>query len=75
MNQQLAETESADPLIIGRSNLFTPFSQEDTLATGVGLGLSIVKSIVNMLNGSIDIRSEVGEGTEGQSVPNSQDNF
>ena len=47
-----------------RSKLFTPFSQEDTLATGVGLGLSIVKSIVTMLNGSIDIRSQLGEGTE-----------
>ena len=47
-----------------RSHLFTPFSQEDTLATGVGLGLSIVKSIVNMLNGTIDIKSQVGVGTE-----------
>ena len=47
-----------------RSNLFTPFSQEDTLATGVGLGLSIVKSIVNTMNGSIDFSSQVGQGTE-----------
>lgn len=47
-----------------KSNVFTPFSQEDTLATGVGLGLSIVKSIVVTLNGTIDIRSRVGVGTE-----------
>ena len=47
-----------------RSNLFTPFSQEDTLATGVGLGLSIVKSIVNTMNGSIEFQSQLGEGTE-----------
>lgn len=40
------------------------FSQEDVLATGVGLGLSIVKSIVTMLNGSIDINSQVGVGTQ-----------
>lgn len=47
-----------------KSNLFTPFSQEDTLATGVGLGLSIVKSIVNTMNGSIEFQSQLGEGTE-----------
>ena len=47
-----------------RSNLFTPFSQEDTLATGVGLGLSIVKSIVNTMNGSIEFSSQLGQGTE-----------
>ena len=47
-----------------RSNLFTPFSQEDSLSTGVGLGLSIVKAIVNLLNGSIEISSKVGVGTE-----------
>ena len=47
-----------------RSNLFTPFSQEDTLATGVGLGLSIVKSIINTMNGSIEFASKIGQGTE-----------
>ena len=47
-----------------RTSLYTPFCQEDTLASGTGLGLSIVRSIVNMLGGSIDIRSQVGQGTE-----------
>lgn len=42
------------------------FSQEDVLANGTGLGLSIVRSIVSMLEGSIDIKSQVGEGTEVQ---------
>lgn len=34
------------------------------LASGTGLGLSIVRSIVTLLNGSIDVRSQVGQGTE-----------
>ncbi len=42
------------------------FSQEDVLANGTGLGLSIVRSIVSMLDGTIDIKSEVGKGTEVQ---------
>lgn len=44
--------------------LYTPFAQEDTFATGVGLGLSIVWSIVHQLDGKIQIRSEVGKGTD-----------
>ena len=47
-----------------RTRLFTPFSQEDVLASGTGLGLSIVRSIVTMLEGSIDVKSQVGHGTE-----------
>lgn len=34
------------------------------LASGTGLGLSIVRSIVTMLDGTIGIRSQVGQGTE-----------
>ena len=47
-----------------RTSLFNPFSQEDVLASGTGLGLSIVRSIVTMLQGAIDVQSEVGVGTE-----------
>lgn len=46
-----------------QTNLYTPFSQEDTLSVGTGLGLSIVRGIVDTLNGSINIQSRVGEGT------------
>ncbi|KAF8854647.1 hypothetical protein BDZ45DRAFT_656420 [Acephala macrosclerotiorum] len=44
--------------------LYHPFAQEDSFAPGVGLGLSIVWSIVNQLGGQISIRSQVGKGTE-----------
>ena len=45
------------------NDLYVPFSQEDPLSPGTGLGLSIVRSIVSMLNGSINIRSELGVET------------
>ncbi|KAI4122916.1 MAG: hypothetical protein LQ338_005549 [Usnochroma carphineum] len=47
-----------------RTSLYTAFSQEDALANGTGLGLSIVRSIVTMLEGTIDIKSQLGQGTE-----------
>jgi hypothetical protein len=46
-----------------RGKLFTPFAQEDSLAVGSGLGLSIVHSLLQSLGGSIDIKSCLGEGT------------
>lgn len=48
--------------------LFTPFAQEDsTIAAsygGSGLGLSIVKSFVDMMSGTISVSSKLGEGSE-----------
>ena len=46
-----------------RSKVFTPFAQENSLSSGTGLGLSIVRSIVALLEGEINIDSEVGRGT------------
>jgi Histidine kinase-, DNA gyrase B-, and HSP90-like ATPase len=46
-----------------KTKLFTPFSQEDTLASGTGLGMSIVQQIVQLLGGSIDVKSQVNVGT------------
>ncbi|KAL2810295.1 hypothetical protein BJX63DRAFT_423143 [Aspergillus granulosus] len=47
-----------------RNGLFTAFSQEDTLAPGSGLGLSIVQKALRSLEGSIEVSSEKDRGTE-----------
>jgi signal transduction histidine kinase/CheY-like chemotaxis protein len=47
-----------------RTKLYTPFAQENSIAPGTGLGLSLVKSMVTMLNGDINVESAVGVGTE-----------
>lgn len=47
------------------NHLFMPFSQEDAVeSAGVGLGMSIVKSLVTVLGGRIDVKSQLGKGTE-----------
>lgn len=47
-----------------KTKLFTPFSQENPLVPGAGLGMSIVRQIVEGLGGQIDVRSQVGRGTK-----------
>ena len=48
-------------------HIFDAFSQEDSSATNrygsSGLGLAITKSIVEMMNGNIEVESEKGKGT------------
>lgn len=48
--------------------LFVPFERERTSTVsriqGTGLGLAITKRIVDMMGGSIDVRTEQGKGTE-----------
>ncbi|MEO1042340.1 MAG: ATP-binding protein [Pseudomonadota bacterium] len=38
-------------------------SVDDATSGGLGLGLSFTKTVVDMLGGSVDLRSEVGQGT------------
>ena len=49
-------------------HLFEPFSRERTVTEnrieGTGLGMSIVKNLVDLMEGSITVRSEPGRGTE-----------
>ncbi|KAJ4153418.1 hypothetical protein LMH87_009905 [Akanthomyces muscarius] len=43
--------------------MFVPFSQEDELTPGTGLGLSLVRTIVSQLCGRIHVKSRIGVGT------------
>ena len=47
-----------------KNKLYNPFSQESNQAPGVGLGLSLVKSIVSKIYGQIHIESTVNVGTK-----------
>lgn len=47
------------------NQLFLPFTQEDSTSShGVGLGMSIVKSLISLLSGEIQVQSKENEGTE-----------
>ena len=50
------------------SHIFMPFeraaSADENQIVGTGLGMSIVKNIVDMMGGHIEIQSEEGKGTE-----------
>ncbi|KAF2999289.1 hypothetical protein E8E13_004253 [Curvularia kusanoi] len=47
-----------------KDKLYKPFAQESNQAPGVGLGLSLVKSIVDTIDGRVHIESTVGVGTK-----------
>lgn len=50
------------------SHIFEPFEREKNSTIsgiqGTGLGMAITKNIVDMMNGSIEVKSELGVGTE-----------
>lgn len=49
------------------SGIYRPFSrveQNNSVASGSGFGMYVVKGLVDLLSGGIEVHSEVGEGTE-----------
>jgi CheY-like chemotaxis protein len=46
------------------TKMFTSFAQEDPMAPSTGLGLSLVRSLVQMMDGEIEVHSEVNHGTK-----------
>ncbi|KAF8454415.1 hypothetical protein BGX38DRAFT_1268012 [Terfezia claveryi] len=46
-----------------KTKLFTPFCQENLLSPGTGLGLSLVRQLVRVLEGRISVTSQKGVGT------------
>jgi CheY-like chemotaxis protein len=51
-----------------QEHLFEPFSQEywakSNITQGTGLGMSIAKNLVELMGGTLSVKSELGKGTE-----------
>ena len=47
-----------------KKGLFVPFSQVSSVSPGSGLGFSLMHAIVESLEGTVEVQSVLGEGTE-----------
>lgn len=63
VNLMVSDTGKGIPEEVPRRRLYTPFAQEDSLAVGSSLGLTIVRGLIQSLGDNIDIQSCLGEGT------------
>jgi CheY-like chemotaxis protein len=50
--------------VFRQSGAFMPFKQENPYSSGVGLGLSIVRSIAKDMNATLNLESKAGKGTK-----------
>jgi len=60
----VSDTGRGMPQAFLEDKLYTPFAQESNVTAGIGLGLSLIKSIVRSLEGKINIESAIGVGTK-----------
>lgn len=53
-----------------QEEVFTRFTKVDSFSQGTGLGLTIVKYVVDMFGGSVELNSDLGKGTKiGVTIP------
>lgn len=63
MQIQIIDTGIGIP-ITQLETIFKPFTQLDENIPGIGLGLHLVKDLLLQINGSIDVTSQLGKGSE-----------